>query len=72
MLDSVYFFGEKPDLAASKLVAFRQKDRDFVRLLLTERMIKTEILTERIRLLAIDEPLFERLVQWVQRTAEEL
>jgi hypothetical protein len=63
---------EAHDPAASKLVAFRQKDRDFVRLLLTERMIKTEILTERIRLLAIDEPLLERLVQWVQRTAEEL
>jgi hypothetical protein len=45
---------EAHDLAASKLVAYRQKDRNFVRLLL------------------IDKPFLERLVQWVQRTAEEL
>jgi hypothetical protein len=60
------------DLAASKLAAFRQKDRDFVRLLLTERMINTQILLERIYLLVIDEQLRDRLVQWAQYTAEEL
>jgi hypothetical protein len=63
---------EAHDLAASKLVAYRQKDRNFVRLLLTEGMINAEILIERIRSLTIDKPFLERLVQWVQRTAEEL
>jgi hypothetical protein len=60
------------DLAASKLMAYRQKDRDFVRLLLTEKMITAQILIERIDLLVIDEALSERLFQWVQKTVEEL
>jgi hypothetical protein len=47
---------EAHDLAASKLVAYRQKDRNFVRLLLTEGMINAEILIERIRSLTIDKP----------------
>jgi len=63
---------EAHDLAASKLVAYRPKDRDFVRVLLTEKMIETQILLERIYSLMLDEPLRERLVQWVQNTAEEL
>ena len=63
---------EAHDLAASKLVAYREKDRDFVRVLLTEGMIKAQILLERMCSLAIDEPLRESLVQWVQNTAEEL
>ena len=63
---------EAHDLAASKLVAYREKDRDFVRVLLTEGMIKAQILLERICSLVIDEPLRERLVKWVQNTAEEL
>ena len=63
---------EAHDLAASKLVAYREKDRDFVRVLLTEGMIKAQIFLERICSLVIDEPLRERLVQWVLKTAEEL
>ena len=63
---------ETHDLAVSKLVAYRQKDRDFVRVLLTERMINTQILLERINSLRIDKPMRERLVQWVQNTADEL
>jgi hypothetical protein len=35
-------------------------------------MINTQILLERIGPLEIDEQLRERLVQWVQNTAEEL
>ena len=63
---------ETHDLAASKLVAYRQKDRDFVRLLLIERMINTQILLDRLSSLGIDEALRERLIQWVNITAEEL
>ena len=63
---------EAHDLAVSKLVAFRQKDRDFVRLLLTESMINTHILLKRIGSLVIEESLREGLVQWIQNTAEEL
>jgi len=63
---------ETHDLAASKLVAYRQKDRDFVRLLLIESMIDSQILLDRISLLGIDKSLRERLIQWVNITAAEL
>jgi hypothetical protein len=63
---------EAHDLAVSKLVAYREKDRDFVRVLLTEGMINAQILLERICSLMIDEALRERLDQWVQNTADEL
>ena len=63
---------EAHDLAAGKLAAYREKDRDFVRVLLTEAMIVAKTLIERIHLLKIDEQLRERLVLWIQNTAEEL
>jgi hypothetical protein len=42
---------EAHDLAASKLVAFREKDRDFVRVLLVENLIKPATLRRRLRAL---------------------
>jgi hypothetical protein len=63
---------EKHDLAASKLAAFREKDKEFVRLLLIEKMIDPEILTERVSSLNVEEQLRERLLHWVKMTAEEL
>lgn len=63
---------EAHDLAASKLVAYREKDRNFVRILLIEGMISIETLIERIRSLKVDDKLRERLVLWAQYTAKEL
>jgi hypothetical protein len=63
---------EAHDLAASKLAAFRDKDRDFVRTLLTEGMIDLQTLIERVQMLEIDEQLRDRLLKWIQKTAEEL
>jgi len=63
---------EAHDLAASKLAAYREKDREFVRLLLIEKMIDARILTERIPSLNVKEQLRERVLQWVKITAEEL
>jgi hypothetical protein len=63
---------EAHDLAASKLAAFREKDKDFVRLLLVEKMIDAKILTERIGSLSMEGQLRERLLYWVTITAEEL
>lgn len=63
---------EAHDLAASKLAAYREKDRNFVRVLLTEGMIVAKTLIERINLQKIDEQLRERLLQWIQNTSEEL
>jgi hypothetical protein len=63
---------ETHDIAASKLAAYREKDKEFVRLLLMEKMIEVTILIERIRLLDVEEKVRERLLQWVAFTEEEL
>ena len=53
---------EAHDLAASKLAAYRPKDKEFVR----------RLLIERISSLKIEVQLRERLMRWVSITAEEL
>jgi hypothetical protein len=63
---------EVHDLAASKLVAYRGKDRDFVRTLLIEQMVETEMLIKRIRSLGIAEKQRDRLVEWVRITSAEI
>lgn len=59
------WFVETHDLAASKLAAYREKDRDFVRTLFIEGMIAPETPIDRISLLNIDEELRDRLLQWI-------
>jgi hypothetical protein len=59
---------EAHDLAASKLVAFREKDLEFVRVLLIEKMVAPRKLITRIRRLPIPEASRERLVRWVDKT----
>ncbi len=63
---------EVHDLAASKLAACREKDKEFVRILLIEKMIEAKILTKRITSLNVKEQLRERLLSWVKITAKEL
>lgn len=63
---------EAHDLAASKLFAFRDKDRDFVRVLLAEKLIGPRKLIARVRLLPVDEATRSRLVKWVDLTTKEL
>jgi hypothetical protein len=63
---------EGHDLAASKLAAFREKDRDFVRVLLREEMIGASVLVRRIRTLDIAPEERERLCEWVRLTAQGL
>jgi len=63
---------EAHDLAASKLVAFRDKDRDFVRVLLAEQLIEAPKLLRRLGQLPRDEAFRDRLIQWVKRTVTEL
>jgi len=60
---------EAHDLAASKLAAFRPKDRDFVRILIVEELISIVVLLERMRDLAIDDDLRSRLTRWIEATA---
>ena len=63
---------EAHDLAASKLAAYREKDKEFVRSLLIEKMIDVKILTERVGSLNVKFQLRKRLLQWIKITSEEL
>jgi len=63
---------EVHDLAASKLAAFREKDREFVRVLLAERLVKKQRLIERLRALDLPESRVNRLVKWVEVTYRDL
>lgn len=63
---------EAHDLAASKLIAFREKDRVFVRRLLIESMIDADKLLKRIQSIETEEELIEQALRWVERIAAEL
>lgn len=63
---------EAHDLAASKLAAFRDRDRDFVRLLLVHGMIDVELLQERIEVLDAGGEEASRISGWIDRLGEEL
>ncbi|MBX3586063.1 MAG: hypothetical protein KF796_05435 [Ramlibacter sp.] len=73
-----FYFGEVTaicpdlhDLAASKCVAFRDKDADFVRVLLHHGLIQLSTLLERIALLNLAEPVARKTIEWAQRRASE-
>jgi hypothetical protein len=63
---------ESHDLAASKLFAWRPKDRDFVRTMLVERLISGDVLCDRIDALAADSEVRDRLREWIRATVSEL
>jgi hypothetical protein len=63
---------EVHDLAASKLAAWRDKDREFVRILLRDRLIEPNRLVRVINLLPLDEERREMLRRWVDGTVRDL
>ncbi len=63
---------ESHDLAASKLAAFRDKDRDFVRILLVEELVDAGTLKTRIDDLGLPQDESSRLGAWVDRTVRDL
>lgn len=63
---------EVHDLAASKLIAFREKDTGFVRRLILEEMVGTEELLKRLQLIDTQKELKERAKNWVERIADEI
>ena len=67
---------EAHDLAASKLVAFRPKDRDFVRVLIVHGLIKPRTLLLRIGQITkgprIPDELRARMVEWVRGVVRDL
>jgi hypothetical protein len=60
------------DLAASKLAAFRDKDREFVRALLTERVLDGDEIIARLRMLSLADDEIARRVQWVELTKRDV
>lgn len=63
---------EAHDLAASKLIAYREKDISFVRTLLLEQLVNAQILKDRIKMIETDKSLKERAVNWLTRISKEL
>ena len=63
---------EAHDLAASKLIAFREKDREFVRRLILENMINVKKLIRRIQSIETEEELSEQALNWIEKIATEL
>ncbi|MHC4910715.1 MAG: DUF6036 family nucleotidyltransferase [Planctomycetota bacterium] len=63
---------EAHDLAASKLVAFRDKDRAFVRTLLVDGLTAEARLLDRIESLQISSDETQRLSSWVTSTCRDL
>ncbi len=59
---------EAHDLAASKLTANRDKDRQFARVLLLHKLIRPNKLIRSINLLPIEAPRRTALIQWVDGT----
>jgi len=63
---------EAHDLAASKLAAYRDKDRDFVRVLLTEQLIDASTLQKRLEALPTASMERDRAEKWLAATARDL
>jgi len=57
---------EPHDLAASKLVAGREKDQAFVQAMIRDRLLSEEQLRERIALLPVPEAQRRHLAQWTR------
>lgn len=63
---------EAHDLAASKLYAYREKDRAFVRTLLVEEMLDPDCLVRRLSDLPVAAADIDRLTTWVRATVADL
>jgi hypothetical protein len=63
---------EAHDLAASKLAAFREKDREFVRTLLAERLIHANKLRLRVQQLERANVGRDRIIRWMELTLADL
>ena len=59
------------DLAASKCAAGREKDADYIRVLLRHKLVKLDTLIERIGLLDVAGNNVQHITQWTQRRAKE-
>jgi hypothetical protein len=62
---------ELHDLCVSKCVAGRDKDADFVRILLQDKHVSLDVLLQRIALLDSTKHPVVRITEWTQRRAQE-
>ncbi len=60
------------DLAASKIAAFREKNKSFVRVLLIENLIDHSTLLQRFSNMDINISIKDNIRRWLQATVEEL
>lgn len=58
---------EAHDLAASKLMAYREKDIRFVRTLIVENLINLEVLRKRLQMTDTEFTVKERALNWVDK-----
>ncbi len=58
---------EAHDLAVSKLIAGREKDYDFVRLMISSRMVTPSIIAERLSETRADFFLLKRALAWIEQ-----
>jgi hypothetical protein len=63
---------EAHDLATSKLLANREKDRIFVTTLLMERLIDGNTLLERVEMLIVDPVRRQSMFDWIRITMQDL
>ena len=72
--DAVFVFGSQAILGQfpEAPAAFRERDRDFVRTLLVERMVDQAVLLGRIGALDLRTDERDRRATWVRRTGSEL
>lgn len=63
---------EIDDLAVSKLVAFRDRDREFVRTLLQEGLADSDVVRERLGTVPIAAEHRDKLLTWLDATCREL
>jgi len=60
------------DLAVSKIIAFRQKDREFVKILILKSMVKADLLLSRLEKTSTEKELIEQAVRWVENVKSEI
>ena len=63
---------EVHDLAASKLVANREKNRVFVTTLMQEKLIDGDTLLNRVKQLPVDPGRRQSIANWIRITAEDI
>ncbi len=63
---------EGHDLALAKLAAYRDKDKEFVRVLLREKLVQPERLLKLLKKLPVARDLREKIHKWIESTVAEL